>query len=149
MLYLNNFISKIKKAPSYMKSLFFQRKYYFIFAVLLFIAELVFLIGPNGWLRESIDNYLTGENSWAIESKIDTPYIQEFSPEYSQLKSIGIVLTTAGGQLGEGNIILTILDKNNNILFQASNSYADFALEGFQNIDVGLKLQTKNAIFYP
>ncbi len=77
----------------WLKECLYQRKKWFMVALLLFLFEVSLMIWPVGWVREDYDSFLTGEGMWYVELTSKSPgYSQEFVPKYSNLKSIGIFL---------------------------------------------------------
>lgn len=112
------------------------RKYWLLSAFLFFLLEMALLVGPTGWLREDVSNYLTGEGSWDMESR-DGSFAcrQEFKPKYDKLESIGIVIS-GDEDLSGGNAVITISNARGRVLFETRIPYEEATLNAFHDIEI-------------
>ncbi len=125
----------------WMKDGIYKRKAWIFAAVLFFVVEMVLMLGPKGWAREEQVNYLTGEGMWLEQMTSDAlGFCQEFTPQYRNIKSIGIVFSDQVGELGEGSVIVSISDKRNEVLFAKTIPYQDLELDRYTDIYINITL---------
>jgi len=157
----------------WVKERVYRRRIWFLAAVLLFCLEMGLLVWPGGWLGEERDSYLTGEGSWVLETDGEnTGYCQEFVPQYSGLKSIGIVMAdwklpktqgepgeegepeTEGGPVPEGQekdgagaARVAVTDEDGLVLFEKRYPYGQFPPDSFFDMTMHLSLRRGSHYF--
>ena len=128
-------------AYHWVKERIYQRKWWILAAFLLFVAEFFLLIWPVRWLGEEKTNLLFGDDSWVLEAQGETAgYCQEFTPEYHNVRSIGIVITTGYKPLGDGEMSVVITDSSDEVLFHTEIPYEQLTLDSYEDVDVNLLL---------
>lgn len=125
-----------------------HRKKWFAIALAFMLLELVFMIGPDGWLRGEQVSGLSGEGSWALEqSDGDGQAVcQVFRPRHRNLDRIGIVVTS-GTPAYDGNASVTVTDRDENILFETEIPYTELSYGRYTDIPVNLTL-ARNQEYY-
>lgn len=119
-----------------LKHRIYRRKYWCLAALLIFLLEMALLVWPVGWLREDVLNYLTGEGSWNMECR-DGSFAcrQKFRPEYNNLESIGIVISSEEALSG-GNAVIVISDTKDKVLFETSIPYESATIDAYTKIKI-------------
>lgn len=110
-------------------------------AVLLLAAELYFFFG-TGALLEDETHFLSGEGSWGIELSGERAAIcQEFVPTHALLHTLSFCMDMSPVGNLDGRVIISVLDKDDQILFEESRGYADITDGAFTDVDVNLRLE--------
>lgn len=123
-----------------LKTNVYTRKKWFLAALVFFLLEMLLFAGPQGWARGDCANYLVGENSWRLQGNYEEQNVcQIFSPQYEQLESIGIVIST-DEELSDGGFTVTITDWNETQIFETYISYDQIESDVYFDIETNLKL---------
>lgn len=114
----------------------YRRRFWCLAALLIFLLEMALLVWPVGWLKEDVENYLTGVGSWHMEPQEgDFSCRQEFRPQNNHLESMGIVIASEEDPSG-GNAFIAISDHNGSVLFETSIPYEEIALNAYTDIEI-------------
>lgn len=124
------------------------RKKWFAIAFFFLLLELFLMLGPNGWQRGEEINSLSVEGSWALEQSGEDgqAVCQVFRPQYQNLDSISIVVTSGSPEL-DGCASITVSDRDRNILFEKTIPYTELAYNRYSDIPVNLTL-SRNQEYY-
>lgn len=118
----------------------YQHRVRGIVAILLLLAELTFFFGTDALLEEKT-NFLTGEGSWDISLSAESSTIcQEFAPEYSHLTSLSFRMDMTPVRGLDGTVEVSVLDADEQVLFEKALGYEDITNGAYTDIDVDLKL---------
>ncbi|MDE7251583.1 MAG: LTA synthase family protein [Acetatifactor sp.] len=124
-----------------LKELLINRKKWFGLALVLFIIELMLLVWPVGWIREDIEIQPDTGDMRQEQLSEETGLCQEFIPQFDYLSGIQLFFMDDVETLGEGDIIVVISDKDDNVLFQKVYLYNELTYNRYMEINVNLKLR--------
>lgn len=124
-----------------LKELFIDRKKWFGLALVLFIIELMLLVWPVGWIRENIEIQPDTGDMWQGQMSAEAGFCQEFIPQFDYLRGIQLFFMDDVETLGEGDIIVVISDKEDNVLFQKVYFYNELTYNRYMEINVNLRLR--------
>lgn len=129
------------------KGLFVNRKMWFGLASALFIIELMLLVWPIGWIREDVEIQPDTGDMRLEQLSEAAGLCQEFIPQFDYLRSIQLFFMDDMETLGEGDIIVVISDKDDNVLFRKNYSYNELTYNLYMEIPVNRKLRGGEAYY--
>ena len=132
-----------------MRRYFSKRKLWIILAMILFIVETTYLIGPFGRAGEDHVNFLSGEDSWGMEDEESSPqFFQEFRPSYRKLKSISLLFFNSAQIPSDGFVSVAICDKDGNVLASQDLPYRKINYGSYTDINhLELSLNPKRSYY--
>lgn len=137
--------SRSKEAKT--KGISKQRVVRIVAALILFVAEVLWMISSNGPLREDISNYLTGEGSYGVAFETDGEgYTQSFVPQHGKLGEVGILVDAAEHTEGSGYVELVVADSTGKAV--AQETVPAEKLSWGKYTDVALNLKVKRGDTY-
>lgn len=125
-----------------------RRELWIWIAAVVFAVEMVTMLFLVFGEKVEIENFLAGKNYWCEQMTPENPaFCQEFKPEYSHVKSIGLFFGGDEKELGNGYISIAISDKENNTIFNKDVPYAELKTNEYMDIDIDIVLE-KGKMYY-
>lgn len=126
----------------------YTRKRWFIIAFFFFFLEMALMLWPIGWCGEEETSFLAGEGSRILEGKdTDTGVCQEFSPQYSKLKSLGFVITSNDADVIGGSVRILVTDRENTVLAERELLYDQVNFDTYTDVELNLFLSPKESYY--
>lgn len=122
-----------------------KRLPYGVFAVLLFVLEIYFLLGPFAWAGEDQVNWLTGEGTRYVEMQKDVVISQEYIPQHAYLESFSLLFDNAGQSMVGGAVRIWLEDPFGETVFEKLLPYEQVVWGSYTDFEADVRLKAGKA----